>query len=287
VLPGQRVRFLASDGPLDPDIASKLEAAGVRTRALTRSYLEATLSEDRREDLERALVIPTRINTDTNPVLYHYAMRHWLSQFAPRLGGWGWALALLAGVWILRLRGRRITLFASGFTASAIEFVLLLGYQSLRGSLYREVSLLVAVFMAGLAVGARLAARSGRADNRGWLPRASLGLAIFCLALPGLFALVRGMEGWSWMPGFGLGTLMLVLAILTGMQLPLAGAAERGLAATVGARLYSADLVGAAAGAFLASTVLVPQLGFEATCWGTAGLNLVGALAAGWRRSTA
>ena len=48
----------------------------------------------------------------------------------------------------------------SGFAASALEVVLLLGFQALYGSLYRQVGLVVTVFMGGLAVGAWRAQRT-------------------------------------------------------------------------------------------------------------------------------
>jgi len=70
----------------------------------------------------------------------------------------------------------------------------------------------------------------------------------------------------------GLGTLL--LAGITGAQFALAGRAEAGDATGAAARLYAADLFGAAGGALLASTLLIPQLGVFTSCFLTAGLNL-------------
>ena len=62
----------------------------------------------------------------------------------------------------------------------------------------------------------------------------------------------------------------LVLAAGVGAQFPLAGAAGPGASP---ARLFSADLVGAALGALLVSSLLVPLLGVTAVCLATAVLN--------------
>ena len=79
--------------------------------------------------------------------------------------------------------------------------------------------------------------------------------------------------------------LTFLLATLVGGQFPLAGASGSGDAAVTAARLYSADLAGAALGALLVSTLLIPLLGVTAVCLLTAGLNLVVAAIA-WRMTT-
>ena len=55
MLPGQRVFFLASDGPLTADVAPRMEAAGVSARLVNRNYLKGMLTADRLADLRRAV----------------------------------------------------------------------------------------------------------------------------------------------------------------------------------------------------------------------------------------
>ena len=81
MIPGGRVFFLASDGPLSLDIAARLEQRGLATKLVNRHYLDAMLAPDRLADLDRAVAQPAEINTDFNPALYYYHLRHWLSQF--------------------------------------------------------------------------------------------------------------------------------------------------------------------------------------------------------------
>ena len=167
LIPGGRVFFLASDGPLTLDIAARIEDRGLATKLVNRHYLDATLAPDRLADLDRAVAQPAAINTDFAPALDYYQLRHWLSQFdsrAARVCGGLAALGIL--FYLLTLRAVPRLIFASGFTASAIEVVLLLGFQALYGSLYRQVGLVVTVFMAGIAAGAWLASRTLRQGNR-------------------------------------------------------------------------------------------------------------------------
>jgi hypothetical protein len=70
-----------------------------------------------------------------------------------------------------------------------------------------------------------------------------------------------------------------------GHQFAQAAAAESGGPAVAAARLYSADLAGAALGALLVSAWLVPLFGVTTVCLLTAGLNAAaGAIA--WGRTT-
>jgi len=161
MIPGGRVFFLASNGPLTLDIAGQIERRGLATTLVNRHYLDAMLAPDRLADLDRAAAQPAAINTDFAPALYYYQLRHWLSQFDSRAGIAGVAVALVVALfYVVRLRATPRLIFVSGFTASAIEVVLLLAFQALYGSLYQQVGLVVTVFMAGVATGAWLTSRT-------------------------------------------------------------------------------------------------------------------------------
>ena len=287
MIPGGRVYFLASDGPLTLDIAARLEQRGLSTKLVNRHYLDATLAPDRRADLDRAVTQPAKINTDFAPALYYYELRHWLSQFTERTSLLGGILLVFLTAYLYRLRAVPRAVFAAGFAAMAIEIVLLLAFQALYGSLYQQVGLVVTVFMAGLAVGAWQANRN-RSGGRvaGPLPPCRF-VAILSVAIAGLAALLPFILphlGRVSAP-VGQGVILLctfLLAALAGWQFPLAGAIEPGGAATAAARLYTADLAGASLGALLVSALLIPLVGVTAVCLLTAGLNLAAAALA-WR----
>ena len=174
VLPGGRVFFLASDGPLHGDIAARIAAQGVPTKLVNRHYLDAMLTTDRMADIQRAVSQPAALNRDFSPMLYFYHLRHWMSQFTLSFGALQAVLLLLLLVYLICLpvlrstakdgRGPALVLFASGFAGSALEVVLLLAFQVLCGSVYHQVGVIVTVFMVGLAVGAMLTNRRSRRE---------------------------------------------------------------------------------------------------------------------------
>jgi spermidine synthase len=183
VIPGGQVFFLASDGKLSDDLASRLEQQGIKTKLMNRHYLDAMLTADRMADMERAVAQRAAVNTDFSPVLYFYHLRHWMSQFQMGFGIFQALLLVLLGIYLIRLliprstakNGRRaeLVLFASGFAGTSLEIVLLLAFQVLCGSVYHQVGIIITVFMVGLAAGAMLANRGAVAQTSPPSPPAS------------------------------------------------------------------------------------------------------------------
>lgn len=286
-IPGSRVFFLASDGQLFADIASRLEQRHIQTRLVNRHYLSAMLTADRMADVANATAQPTAINRDFSPVLYYYHLRHWLSQFDVRFGVVEAALLLGLGFYLVRLRGSAFVLFASGFAASTLEVVLLLAFQILCGSVYHQVGIIVTVFMAGLALGASLA---NRLPKGGSLSLLAFLIAGYAALLPFLLPLLNRMGGLAGSLAMIKGIialLTLILAMLVGMQFPLANRLEFDGTVSGAARLYAADFVGACLGALLACTLLIPLIGVTGVCLLTALLNLAGGLVGRRRRAAA
>jgi spermidine synthase len=310
-LPGGRVFFLASDGPLYGDIAARVEAQGVSTKLVNRHYLDAMLTADRMADIQRAVSQPAALNRDFSPMLYFYHLRHWMSQFTLSFGALQAVLLLLLLVYLIRLRGPALVLFASGFAGSALEIVLLLAFQVLCGSVYHQVGVIVTVFMVGLALGAMSTNRRSRREealtgesrsDQSLLTSAptsskdcsgrslivlAMALAGYAILLPLLLPLLNRMGGTtaSLLAIKAIFTsLTLILAVLVGAQFPLANRLQFDGTATGASRLYTADFVGASLGALLASTLLIPLIGVMGVCLLTAGLNALAGGVLFWRK---
>jgi spermidine synthase len=326
LIPGGRVYFITSDGPLTLDIASALEAKGLTLRLVNRHYLKATLAPDRVADLERSASQPSPLNRDFKPILYLLQLRYWASQFT-NLSRWltGSALAL-ACFYLLRLRGAACAIFTSGFAGSALEIALLLGLQVLAGSVYRQVGLVVTLFMAGLAIGAGLGTRS-LAKVR---PAPQIALPFHEPGAKGLLSpslSSRGGEGAARPARLDAANLVCILALFVAglafmapqllgtlsaaTKFGLGQAAAQwlialfsfGLALVVGAqfplanrveeqnrlaptRLYTADFIGASIGALLTSTLLVPSVGIVGVCCIAGAMNLLAAPLIFWKGKT-
>ncbi len=304
MIPGGQIYFLASDGPLTTDIAGRIQRQGIHTLLVNDNYLRAVLTPDRMDDLRRAVAEPKKgpglicaqpppgrsgklnlvpfsatgpTNRDFSPILYYYNLRYWISQFRVRYGLFEGALAVLAIVCLLRFRPVSFAVFTTGFAASALEVVLLVGFQILYGCVYHKLGLIVTMFMLGLGIGSFAMNRMLPRRSRGDLVKLELAVALYAaltpLMLVGLGQLVTAVDVVASQVAVPFAAM--VLAVLVGMEFPLAAKADfHGVTATA-ARLYTADYIGAALGALLVSTLLIPIVGVVAVCMLAAGLNVL------------
>ena len=278
MVPGRKVYFLASSRPLNARIGEALEGAGVRLSFLTPGYLRDVLDPGRRQDLERAVEESVPFNTDLNPALYYYHLRYWMSRFGDRLLVPLVLLALLVVFYLARIRAVSFAVFSAGFTASALEVVILLVFQAWYGSVYQQLGWLVTTFMAGMVVGGWFGQRMPRLWKRRGIVGLAGELAVFAAATPIVF---RGMEALDAGGGWGqwvLAALIFLLAMLVGLQFVIAARVDFDRGGATAARTYSADLVGACVGAFLVSGFLIPVVGVDTVCLATGGLNIVAAV---------
>lgn len=297
MIPGRKVFFLASDGPLTTDIASAIEAAGVNTQFVNRHYLSATLTRRRLAAVQQAVSDEAAVNTDLSPVLYYYHLRYWISHFGgpltisfralgvsislSKFEIFGIVLVLCFLVYALLLKPVPLAIFTTGFAAAGLEVVLIMAFQVLYGYVYKELGLIITMFMAGLAVGSlamnRMLPRRGRID----LARLDLGIAMFAGVLPlALMAMshVSSQIIADLCRHVAIPLLTFVLAVLAGMEFPLAGKVDfQGITPTA-AKLYTADLLGACLGAILVSAFLIPIIGVVGVCVLVAAINIISGL---------
>lgn len=280
MIPAGRVFFLASNGPLTTAIAERIEQHGIRTQWVNRYYLSDVLRPLRMDGLRRAISPEAPVNEDFSPILYYYHLLHWASQFQVSYGLLVAALAMLLVVCLLRIRPVTFAIFTTGLAASALEVVLLVGFQILYGCLYHQVGLIVTMFMIGLGIGSftmnRILPRRTRKD----LAKLELAIAVYAACLPlvliGLGHIANPTAA-AVASQLAVPLLALLLAVLVGLEFPLAGKADFQAVASTASRLYTADYLGAALGALLVSTLLIPVMGVTAVCLLAAGLNLASA----------
>ena len=171
---------------------------------------------------------------------------------------------------------------ATGFTLMALQIFLLLAFQSIYGYVYHQLAILIALCMAGIALGSWLGMRSIRRGNS--LPGGSVAITQFILALsaPLLMLLVSLLARLSGMAASWLAAqcvfpaLAALCGMLGGFQFSLATEIylhEVGSRRRIG-MLYAIDLLGGCLGALLLSGYLIPVFGFWKTAWLTAAVNL-------------
>lgn len=191
IYPGESARFMASNDPDVLQVNPGRLIERLRERELDLQFVQDFSLQDRMspmrvEALQSVLdgmegpMLP--VNEDFRPSCYYYGLAVWSAQVHPLLGG---IFAALAGMskgltWLLVAGGClglfvvsaakhpnpqwvvALCVFLVGGGQMALQVLLLVAFQVLEGFVYRELALIITLFMVGIAVGAAIA------GSRGW-----------------------------------------------------------------------------------------------------------------------
>jgi spermidine synthase len=278
IIPGERNYFVASDRALSYDIARLIDERGVATKYVNAFYLKGKLTPDRINPVLESVREDVSPNTDFNPVSYYYHLLYWMSHFGLNLTIALIVFGVLTILFLTRLKPVSFSIFTTGFAGASLEVVLLIGFQVLYGYVYHMVGVIITSFMLGLAIGAYYMNKKLKLKSAKDFVLIEFLIAGFSIALPLILILLTSLKGGI---GIFLGTkflfpfLTIIIAILVGMEFPLASKLFFKDVASTAAVLYNADLIGACVGALLVSALLIPILGIIKVCFLVGVLNVV------------
>jgi spermidine synthase len=330
VIPGDPNFILASPSEkLEPLTAAglirRLQEKNIETQFVTPAHIERKMEKQRLDWLDEALNRGdgVRLNRDLNPSGIYYGIGYWNAQFHPafqafwnrvgefRLSYFGLVLLGLVGaVAVYRkrvtagrggraLRGTLLWVVATtGFFGTAMSILLILSFQTLYGYAYGWIGLLLAAFMAGLALGSWMMNRDLEKSQNWVMTLIGLEGFIAFFSLLVIFILYSlyssGKEPLNlWTDRIGFLLMSLLSGFWVGLEFPLSSMIFAGSEEEVGRTagiLYGADLLGAWAGALLVGVIFIPVLGILLTCGGIillklASLALLGIAECGMRIS--
>ena len=295
--PGDETMFLASPSPtllsLDPAVLRSRYARFAKT-GFDPFAFETILPPARTAFVEKELArSPSFINTDLTPISGSLAMILWgrfsgtdkleILNTIRRAGLKVYLIPILvfltARLCFRACHGSRegtedrfqslLAMAATGAAAMGLQVILIYGYQSLFGYVFERVGLIAAVFMAGLSAGGLTAGKYlTRIPGKSAAIVVMLGsFAALCMAVAPVLEFLQDknpqeIEGIIF-------SLVLVSGILTGGLFPLVAARLLEVNMNAGQTAGwtdAADHYGAAAGAVLTGTLLVPLLGIYSSC---------------------
>ncbi|MDD3732087.1 MAG: hypothetical protein PHU88_06900 [candidate division Zixibacteria bacterium] len=277
--PGEMTLFFASDN-LDfnleyETLIGRLSNLPYAPSFINDDYLVDRLSEFKTGRLISSLQSNFPVNRLEKPllplyqVIYQSKMSGWdnrLMDFTLKKTSWLFILPVAVTLFLLVLflsnktnRRSRLGLFlyfTVGIVSLSFELTIFYVYQSLAGSLYSELSLLVGVFMLGLAVGTYLSHT---------YPVRNLEIPVLLLMM---FLIAAFMMSFMYMPS----SLLLIYHIIFMFLM----AAATGAVFVSATRLYytrhndrnrglgyALELVGSSLGALMTTTVLLPVIGLQ------------------------
>lgn len=309
VIPGEFLHVFAAVDPasLTEDsqvLISRLKSRGLQTQYVREYFIPFRMMPDRMEQMHALLdaAAGAPINRDFHPRAYYFNVVLWTAQFgqgyarllesaerihfrpvlAFTIAISGGLVPVLAFAPARRMRPRASAVWciaASGYTLMTLQILLLLSFQAIFGYVYRELALLMGMFMAGIAAGSWLGIRCIHGRQHSLMGRLAVNQFLVAASVPLLLVLAqlltRGLHAGSWfaIAQGAFPVLALLCGIPGGFQFPAASAiccdgpeARKSLTT-----LYAVDLLGGCAGALLLAGFLIPIFGF----WNVAWLSLV------------
>jgi spermidine synthase len=274
IIPGGRDYFLASDAPLRLDIAALSEQRPTGNLYVNSNYLDDFSLQMRNSQIMDKINRDAPLNKDFKPISNYLALNYWLNMS----GGAYKSILIIAGLILLIplffSKTKGISLWATGFTGSSIEIILLLAYQSLYGHIYILTGPFFAVFMAGLAAGAFTVRNTETKPAKAFII-GQFVIAAWCEVIPLLLFLPDLNSSYAWIVHPIIFAFNFITAFLGGRQFALATRSQKDRPARNTGLAYSFDLLGAAAGALFISALILPMAGLVNVTFMIVALNLI------------
>jgi spermidine synthase len=302
-IPGETVHFFAARraGILASgadELLARLHARHLQTSYVSEYFIPFRMMPDRVADLnthiqpgpEGAPAAP--VNRDFAPVAYYFDVALWSSQFhagyrrlfsalagipfGALVAALGMLLAALVAAGRLLTERRHRPQLAAGFSTAAtgftmigLEMLLLLAFQAVYGYVYQQLAVVIAAFMAGMALGSWLVMRRVAPAGMRVLAATQVLAAAAPLVLLGLFEAIGRASST---PGllasrFAFPAMALISGMLGGFQFSIGSRIFFSGTETPHrpGTLYALDLAGSCLAAILFSAWFIPVFGFLKT----------------------
>jgi len=272
MLPGARVFFICSNRPLQTDVPDLLRRRGIATLYIS-AYFEGNVTPERISYLRGQMVPAAPVNAELAPYVMRAVFSEWFAKFHSSPLGFMSALAVALALYLRRTSRVEFILFSTGWMTMGSEILIIFAFQIFFGYIYFQIGIIVTVFLAGLLPGAlwgrRLAARSRRVLILSDIALIALLGATFATVHAG----DRLGQAFYLFLGF-------TVSFACGLQVPAALRLDGDSGRAVTA-VFSADLIGAALGTLVTSTILIPYLGITGAIGALLGLKVLSLLMAG------
>lgn len=278
IIPGNKNFFIASDEELSYNIPAKVKEKNISTKYVNGDYLKGRLTKQRITYLLNSIDKNAGINRDFNPISHYYHLIYWLSYFKANYVLFLMIIFTLTLLYITKTKPISFAIFTTGFAASSLEVVLLIGFQIIYGYVYHMLGIIITMFMVGLAIGSFYMNKNLKRKNVVSFIKLEFLIVAYSILMPFILIALNQTKTSFIITQIIFSILTLIIAILVGMEFPLASKLQFKKVSTTAAQLYNADLIGASIGALLVSALLIPLIGLIKVCMIIAVLNIISGL---------
>ncbi len=295
IIPGSTMTYIASNqkGIItdNPDILIKrLKERAINTMYVSEFYLPFRMSKERTEYAASVIssVSKSELNKDFRPVGYYYNIVLWSTYSSEKIKNifnliynlkykeiFIFFILMLFCLPFLFLKKKKSIVTASyiaGFSVICLEVMLILGFQILYGYIYSKITIIIASFMGGLALGGWTALKiiKDKSKALNWLKKTQLIISFLPVILAVSFPILSGTEKLFHLTEIYLIMLIIISGFLGGCHFQFANTLYMEDSLKNSKKdfgiIYSADLLGSSIGALLISSFIIPLSGIFISC---------------------
>ncbi|MDD3877739.1 MAG: hypothetical protein PHT69_14045 [Bacteroidales bacterium] len=278
IVPGSKNFFIFSQDTLEYNFTKNISDKGIENLYVNKYYIDDRALQRESDIIYANIDKNAQVNTNLRPVAYFSQINYRLNQSGINLNVAVWITVILLIIMALRFNPVNFCLFSGGFAGTSLEIIIIMGFQFIYGYLYGAIGVIISMMMIGMAAGAFLVKKKILKPITKTLVFLQILLSVFSLILPLTFIILLDMQTNFWWTHIFFIILTLLLGLLIGAEFSVSAGLLKKNASATASELYSADLMGAALGAILASAFLVPLIGILYVCYLVAIINALSAL---------
>lgn len=281
IVPGDTNYYVASDVNLDFNFKEKLLEKNITTEYI-QYYVDAKITESRISEINNVKKINTEVNTDLKPVSNYLYLNYWLELFNLNtflIIGFVIGLVILF-LFLTKGQGVPLSIFVIGFSATAIELLIIIVFQIVYGYVYHQIGIIISMFMVGLVVGAILSNNYfvSSIKTKKSLVSVNLVLVVYSILFPFVIYYLKEIND-TFILFITAQILIPILAIILGFIVGIAFPIALKLYVKKDVKnvglLYGIDLAGACIGAYITGVLLIPVFGVITVCYIVGSVNLL------------
>ena len=260
IIPGGLNYFIASDLPVSRSINELLGLKKINNTYLNSYYIDDKKIERESLLIEKVISQSVAINYDFKPVVYLYQLDYWLSHFNVNYLLLFVLLFFPMTYTFLNMNFINTGIFVTGFSASAIEIILIIAFQVIYGYTYQMMGILITFFMAGILIGSVFMIDRVKIFIRNYSIIQYM-IGIFSIVVALVLFYIKSANISNLLVYVIFVSLVIITGILTGLQFSMASRLKEVPYSRNASSTYASDLFGAAIGAIAVSAFLIPFFG--------------------------
>jgi spermidine synthase len=260
IIPGEKDYFLASDKNIDLNVVAKITEKQIENQYIA-YYLDDFSIEQRSQIITERIKNAKILNYDFKPVSYPAQIKSQMAKFKTNY----WILGIFVFLFLIfilkNIDASGAGMFAVGFASITAELLIIFAFQILYGNIFSLLSVIIMIFMGGLALGALYLPKYLPEKPEKLYKKSLWALSVLLVALPFLFVYVLPLIQLFWLNYILIFILTFIIAALSGSVFYFSEQLSYAQHNESGGKLYSIDLFGSAIGALATSMILIPLAG--------------------------